>query len=80
MLSLQQFKSDNGIESIQLLRGGKKPNGCQFAETKAGRIFMSPKTVLTSPLFVMVNDGSVKAGLKGTLWIVNANVTLGSLL
>lgn len=81
MTSLQQFKSENNLSSIQFLRGGKKPNGCQFCELPGiGKIFLSPKTNTSQPLFVIVNDGSQRAELRGTLWVVNANVTAGAIL
>lgn len=78
--TLAQFKKENELTTIQFYKGGKKPNGCQFADTPVGRVFLSPKTNTAAPLFVMVNNGEVRPDLKGTYWIVNNDVTLGSLL
>ncbi|MEI6533624.1 MAG: hypothetical protein WCO06_07370 [Candidatus Roizmanbacteria bacterium] len=67
---------------------GTKANGCQWLDSPAGRVFLSPKTKTTDPMFVIVNDGKgnpkegiqARPELAGTLWVVNANVTLGTVL
>lgn len=72
MTSLEQFKAENGLKTIQFLRSKNKPNGIQFCDLPGiGKIFLSPKTDTNKPLFVIVNDGSINPALKGTLWVVN---------
>jgi hypothetical protein len=87
MKTVAEFKKENGIETIQFYKGTKE-NGCQWADTSVGRVFLSPKTDTTKPCFVIVNDGlgdpnrnvPARPELAGTLWVVNANVTLAGTL
>ena len=85
MKSVAQFKVENGIDTIQFYKG-KKQDGCQWADTPVGRLFLPHVTNTAKPCFIIVNDGkgNPKKGiaprpeLTGTMWVVNAEVTLGS--
>ena len=81
MTTLQQFKSQTGITSIQFMKSNNPDKKVQFATLPNGsNIYLSSRADVTKPLFVIVNDGTQKPELKGTLWVVNADVSAGAIL
>lgn len=62
-ISLDAFKSMNGIDSIKVIKG----TGRMFADTVAGRLYFAEKVDLKAPLFVA-------KGSYDSYWVFNQNV------
>lgn len=62
-ISLDAFKSMNGIETIKVIKG----TGRMFADTVAGRLYFAEKVNLQQPLFVA-------KGSYDSYWVFNQNV------
>lgn len=62
-ISLDAFKSMNGIDTIKVNQG----TGRMFADTVAGRLYFAEKVNLKAPLFVA-------KGTYDSYWVFNQNV------
>lgn len=62
-ISLDAFKSMNGIDTIKVIKG----TGRMFADTVAGRLYFAEKVNLKQPLFVA-------KGNYDSYWVFNQNV------
>lgn len=62
-ISLDAFKSMNGIDTIKVIKG----TGRMFADTVAGRLYFAEKVELKKPLFVA-------KGSYDSYWVFNQNV------
>lgn len=76
MITLAQFKTVMGVETISFGRADKKKNFTANIPTANGvtlTVYASKdKTDLKKELFIIKNDGSTNPDLEGTLWAVNS--------
>ncbi len=69
MMTLNAFKLQLGVESLQFMKSGT--TGQQFVNVGTEKVCLSRKADLEKPLFVIQNDGTKVPQLKGTWWITN---------